>query len=241
MSDFTTYFKSCISDINLFLRHNKLPIIIIVLVLTWGKFLVQQWHDHRFREDFATFYEDPDLTVVDGEDYRELNAPYRFMWGEQHFGRRYLKITTPKTEELDSIIIQYDFEVKRSGRYKIFIAGSPPGSRAEGGPDNAFSPYQLVVDALEPLEIYEEKKRQELDEATKSSFYMWYEYAFDFHFTKAGEFQLEKGKHTLEFRIHDTRLYDENFFFYMDAFFVVPEDWKPKKSLFTFPANLFSY
>jgi len=170
--DIKTYFKACISDIDLFLKHNRFLIIATVFFMTWGVFLVKQWHSYQIREDHVKFYEDPALTVVEGENYSEINVPYTMIRGEEFFGSKYLRVSVEKTEKLNSVTLKYDFEVKNLGRYKIFIAGGPPGSREEGGVIQHFSPYEVVIDDLEPIQIDRQKKRKELVKATNSGFFI---------------------------------------------------------------------
>jgi len=229
-----------LKDLSLFVGHNKILVIALVFIFSWGRPLLGVWRTHMLSSDHNIFYQDESLQVVQGEKFDEINSSYTVKGHEKEFNQKHLSIHTKEIPKENYIFVKYQFSVAEEGVHKIFVAGSPPGSQ-ETGADIYFSSYDVIVDGRTPLPFYEEKKIRTLLDEISSDFYMYYEYAPVMHFTKIGEFELKEGTHQVEFRIHKSRVVDQDRVFYLDAFFVVPKDWKPKKEWFSFPADLFSY
>ena len=88
--------------------------------------------------------------------------------------------------------------------------------------------------------MYEEAHINYLLAETGSKFYYYYKYMPGLPFTNFGKFDLTEGKHEFEFRIYEKPSTSDEYNFKVDAIFLVPVDWKPKKIPFTLPADLFT-
>jgi len=231
---------SIFDDLNLLIGNNKALIVLAVFLIFIVFPLAGEWRSFRKALDRDIFYQDPEITILEGEEPKDANIGYTIERMKDGFNKRYLSVYTKDIPEENYISIKYEIPIAKDGTYKIFVAGSHPGSKIDGN-FKYYSQYEVSVGGRAPIEFYEEKKIDELYNTMGSIFYAYYAYAGSKYFTKIGEFELEKGYHEIEFRIHHSRLRDEYYVFTLDAIFILPKDWQPKKELFSYPLDILSY
>ncbi len=236
------FLKGALDDLGLLVYCNKPLIIFTLIVVCIAAPFTKEIRFSRVHSDHQVLYTDRELEIVEGEGRRVTNAQsgHRVSRRPLAFNGKYLSLYTDRLPPDGFISFKYSFSVDRGGVYKLFVAGSPPGS-AEIEMGMNYSPYEVRVDKEPPLLVSAERKHAKLKKIFGHAFYSEYVYASGMTFTKIGGFDLAAGKHTLEFIISAPRLGTDKYFFRLDTFFLVPQNWKPQKEFLTFPDDLFSY
>ncbi len=230
-----------LKDISLFIDHNKALIVFVVFIIFIGNPLVAEWRRYRNVWDQNIIYQDQRLGIIEGEDVTWTNALITKRRREGTFNGKFLSVYTLQKPDEGHISLKYQISVKKTGIYRIYIAGSPPGALTRSmntGSGIYFSPYEVILDRQLPVELSEEKRSRE---SGRPRFFWYYQYAVDMDISKVGEFIMAEGLHELEFKIKRSRLYDDHYVIYLDAIFIVPADWKPEKELFSYPSDMFLF
>ena len=234
------FFASAKDDILLIFKDNKLLLIFILAILIFGTSLGRIWRAYRLELDQDIFYADPALIIVEGEDIKASNGDYWFDGKKGNFRNKYMVLYTKELPDQGYLYFRYVIKVGKPDTYKLFLAGSPPGTK-EKGFNTHHCPFSLWIDNNKIKDMYEEAHKEYLKKETGNDFYYYYEYLPGFRFTKLGEFYLTQGKHQIEFRIKRLPLDYDEYKFKVDALFLVPKSWKPKEVPFSLPDDLFSY
>ncbi len=229
-----------IEDTLLLFRDNKALLILVLFLLVAGSPLAAKWRAYRLWLDQDILYNDPSLIIFEGENIKDSNANYWFSEQKGSFLNKYLILYTKTLPPEGYIFFRYKIEIPKAGTYKIFIAGSPPGTKLEGF-NTYHCPFQVWLDNKNIGYMYEETYKAYLRGATGNDFYYYYEYMPGFRFTKLGQFFLSEGSHELEFKIYDMPLKGGEYNFKLDALFLVPSGWELEKPMFSLPNDLFSY
>ena len=237
-----SFFASAAEDISMTLRHNKILIAITVFVYFTVLPLSSLWREYVRDLDQQIFYEDASLTIIEGENLEEANSRYRYRNKKGAFGKGYLHIYTKSLPKEQYIFLKYVMPVQKAGKYNIFFAGYPPGTKEEGEIYFTFcSPFEVFIDGKKVRDISAQSQKKYLLETTGSIFYTFYRYAPSFRITKLGEYYLAEGDHEIEFRIYQKTLYSDYYVFAIDAIFLTPVGWQPKKPSFSFPGDMLSH
>ena len=174
------------------------------------------------------------LVIIEGEETVESNFienPGYISKRRKLFKGRSLNLSTPQEAE-NGYYAHYKFEIKKSGTYDIFIAGTPPGPAVEGS--KWFSPYSITIDGKITKHLTEEQIKKEWPKLHQ------YGYATgSYYFTKAMTVFLDKGAHTLSININLRRKHDNRFTVYIDAFIIAPEGLRPGQNIGKIPKEIF--
>ena len=227
-------------DFLMVLRDNKGFILFATLLIIFTPLFSDLWKEYRFYLDQKIFYDDPLLTVIQGEDVTSSNGHYWIRGKDRSFGGQFAVSFLDDLPKEGYIFFKYEMHIKTSGAYKIFFAGFPAGAK-EKGIYESYCPYEVFIDGKKVSDMYEESYTEFLKEKTKSLFYKTYSYAPLFAITKLGEFHLTEGVHEIEFRVSRKSLKESKYKYEADGIFVVPLNWKPERLPFTLPADIFSY
>lgn len=229
--------------------NNKALVIFVLAFLFIGGPLLERNMVSRTVSDLDLILRDPRLVIVQGEDVRAHNSSsHWFSRDYKYFGGKCLFMTTSELPPEGFHSFVYHFSVEQDGTYTFFVGSSPPGPLGiDRSPNHSFtpyaySPYSVSVDGGEALEIYQEKKDNDIRKVfKKGNFYSYYNYASAMAFTKLGVLPLKKGPHTIEFRISKTQPYASEYVFGLDAVFIVPQNWTLEGKFKTLPEDIFSY
>ena len=234
-------YSSLVTDFKLVVKNNKKLIIVAAALIIIAPPLSYRWRTYRLYLDQQILYQDPEITIIEGEHLKLSNSAYWFKKRKGCFGDKHIAIYTDTLPQEGYIFFKYRVPVKKSGMYKIFLCGAPAGPKDKGVHDY-FCPYELWIDGKRIDDVYEEKYVEFLSQTKGdlvSLFYTYYSYTPDFLVTKLGEFQLSKGEHEIEFRIYEKSLGDAEYKFYIDAIVLAPVGWNFKTKPFSLPLDLF--
>ncbi|MBI9102863.1 MAG: tetratricopeptide repeat protein [Spirochaetales bacterium] len=108
---------------------------------------------------------------------------------------------------------QYVFYIEEAGTYSFGYGGTPPGPSDDLYPSYV-SPFSYTIDDGPNQNIYREDV---IVTGVYSPSYYW---------MNIGELELTAGVHTITFRVSEKREYDNTYFFYLDNFFLLNNEYK---------------
>ena len=240
LSERKDFFIAAKKDLSALTVHNKILIALTVFIFFTALPLAKTWRQYKLHYDQQILYDDPALTIIEGEDLKSSNSNYWFVDRKGCFRNKYVIVYSETLPQEGYISFKYALPIAKDGIYRVFLAGYPLGPRETGIHSN-YCQYEVWVDGKKVKDMYQENYKEFLLSNMDSNFYIYYQYTPSFYITKLGEFSFSKGVHNLEFRIKHKPLTDESYKFKVDAIFLVPEGWKPKKTPFSLPDDLFSY
>lgn len=236
------FFSSLRRDTLLVLKHNFGFIVLVIFLSFFLPSKIKLMRDYRLYLDKQTFHTDPEIVLIEGESVNASNAPYWFESKKELFGGRYIALYTQDIPKEGYIFFRYKFFIKDPGVYRIYLAGTPTGSRKETPfRHKHHSPYELFIDGVREKDMRLENTEEFLRQRGGYGFYLHYEYADNFYVTKLGEFYLAKGEHKIEFRINRKAVASNSYNFYADAIVVTPLAWRPRKKLHSLSEDIFSH
>ena len=174
---------------------------------------------------FSSFFmsAENNLIFVEGEDALVTNFASEpiFNFSCSNLLTLQLNKRTESNSEL-KYFADYIIDVPEDGTYELWIAGTPPGN-ASSRMTSYFSPYELQIDNDKSIDIYYE------DVEVKEK------YASGYYWTKVTTLKLSPGPHTIKFVVKARRNYDNLYYFYLDAFFLIRTN---QQNEYMFPEKL---
>jgi hypothetical protein len=240
MAPIARAWRVALDDGLLLVARNQLLILAVLVAVYWARPLIIEWQYARTQGDHRQLYGDRRLTILEGEDPRRVNtADFWIERDRELFGRRSLAINASRLPDEGFISVTYTLTVERAGRYKLFIAGRPPGGlRIKGKFD--YSPYRVIIDGSREVDLYEEKRTRFYKRQRPILFFQWWSYGGGMVMTKIADLDLAAGAHSVELRIDKPAPYSGRYIFVADAFYLVPKGWVPDRPFSTFPDDVFA-
>ncbi|HXV19252.1 MAG TPA: hypothetical protein VD883_04155 [Candidatus Omnitrophota bacterium] len=193
------------------------PVLVILAVLT-----------ALTLRNILVLWEDKGVIVLQGENPLRANFNFLTASNSKFLKDKSLEIasqTLPPGES--AFTLTYRFKVYEEGFYKIFIAGTPPGSVSPQIEWDWFSPFGIVLDDNAPMILTKETIEKNYPLQVK-----WVPYVEGgYTWIRAGEVALQKGTHELTIVIDEKRKKDGWYVYYLDAIVLAPKNWKPVRSL----------
>jgi hypothetical protein len=173
-------------------------------------------------------WEDKGVIVIQGENPSRANFSFLTASNSKFLKDKSLEIASqalPPSE--GAFTLSYRFRVYEEGLYRIFIAGTPPGSVSPQIEWDWFSPFRIIFDEAAPVPMTKETIEKHYPLQVK-----WIPYAEGgYTWMRAGEVSLQKGTHELTIVIDEKRKKDGWYVYYLDAIVLAPKNWKPVRSL----------
>lgn len=149
------------------------------------------------------------LTWIESEDAVTTNFANDAVLDYDSSGFRMLQLNREGGSKSAPFYAEYAVVIEKPGTYAIWIGGTPPGPQAETVA-SFVSPLRLTIDDSEQKLLYRE---QVAVNERYSTIHYW--------FVLKENVQLDAGIHTFRFEVAEPRKYDNRFYYYLDAFFLL--------------------
>jgi len=177
------------------------------------------------------------FVVIQGENPVKTNFPKSRITNPKLMGGFSSELQVKSDEADREYFADYEFTITKSERYKIWLAGTLPGTSDKSiGMSSYFSPFSVSVNNNPPVYYSEETYKEKFSDFAPRA------YAFGgYHWMPLGVYTLSEGKHTIEISVSESRKIDDYLTFSVDAIIIVPSDWKADKKHKDIPDFVFEY
>jgi tetratricopeptide (TPR) repeat protein len=156
--------------------------------------------------------ENRNLLFIEGEEAVSTNFSKEAILNYSCSGFRTLQLSRTKGLQGGApFYSDFVFYVQEPGIYELWYGGTPPGPKDELFPSYA-SPFRYSLDEAQPVPVFRE------DAVVVEN------YTPSYYWIIIDDVTLSRGEHTLRFEVTEKRRYDNRFYFYLDAFFLVRKE-----------------